>query len=109
MFTKTARLRLAAAALALGGLTLGVPAMAAPLGLDTRLHQGAGDIVDVQYGYGYGHRHHGFGPRHGFGPGFRGHHHHGWGRGHHRGWGHHRGFGHHHHGGFGHRLGYGRW
>ncbi|MCJ2121155.1 hypothetical protein [Methylobacterium sp. J-077] len=107
MFTKTARRRLSAAALALGGITLGAPAMAAPLGLDTGLHRGAADIVDVQYGY--GHRHHGVGPRHGFGPGFRGHHHHGWGRGPYRGWGHHGGFGHHHHGGFGHRHGYGRW
>ena len=37
MFTKTARTRLAAAALALGGLTLAAPAMAAPLGHDAQV------------------------------------------------------------------------
>ncbi|MCJ2088690.1 hypothetical protein MKK88_22310 [Methylobacterium sp. E-005] len=106
MFTKTARLGLAAA-LAVGGLSLAVPAMAAPLGVDAGLRQGAGDVVTVQYGYGYGPRHHGGWRGHGgFGPPR----HHGWGRGHHYGWGP-RGFGprHHHHGGWGHRHGYGRW
>ncbi|MEL6061145.1 MULTISPECIES: hypothetical protein [unclassified Methylobacterium] len=104
MFTKTARTCLAAA-LAVGGLAVAAPAMAAPLGIDAGLHRGAGDVVTVQYGYGYGPRHHGWRGHGGFGP-----RHHGWGRGHHYGWGH-RGFGprHHHHGGWGHRHGYGRW
>ena len=109
MFTKTARLRWAAA-LAVGGLACTAPAMAAPVSRDAGLQQASAEITTVQYGYGYGygHRHDGWGHR-GFGPR---HHHGGWGRGHHHhgGWGF-RGFGprHHHHGGWGHRHGYGRW
>jgi len=107
MFTKTARLRWAAA-LAVGGLACAAPAMAAPVSRDAGLQQASAEITTVQYGYGYGHRHDGWGHR-GFGPR---HHHGGWGRGHHHhgGWGS-RGFGprHHHHGGWGHRHGYGRW
>ena len=108
MFTKTARTHLATA-LAIGGLAFAAPAMAAPLGIDAGLRQGAGDVVTVQYGYSYGPRHHGWRGHGGFGP--RHHHHGGWGRGHHYGWGGPRGFGprHHHHGGWGHRHGYGRW
>ena len=107
MFTKTARLRWAAA-LAVGGLACAAPAMAAPVSRDAGLQQASAEITTVQYGYGSaiattagatavsaratttaagvggiittaagGHR--GFGPRH------------------------------HHHGGWGHRHGYGRW
>ncbi|MCJ2065638.1 hypothetical protein MKK63_23425 [Methylobacterium sp. J-088] len=106
MFTKTARIRLAAA-LTVGGLAIATPAMAAPLGIDSGLREGAKGVVTVQYGYGS--RHHGWRDHGGFGP--RHHHHGGWGRGRHDGWGDPRGFGprHHHHGGWGNRHGYGRW
>ena len=111
MFTKTARLRLAAAALALGGLALREPPRwPRPLGLDAGLHQGAGDIVDRPVRLRVRPS-----PRLRAAPRLR------TGlprpppprlgsaRHHHRGWGHRGGYGHHHHGGWGHRHGYGRW